>query len=499
NPYFLISAIGFILYLPSLFFNFTYADDNVLILDNQVFFKSISNIPTSFKEALLFAVPSLAAYYRPVLLISFILDAQIGGTAPFVYHLSNLIFHLTASILVYLFLCRIGYNKDLSFIFALVFTVHPLLTQAVAWIPGRNDLLLAIFVLGSFIFLIDFCKDNKGYQAFLHLLFFALALFTKESAIVLILIFIMYFILIKPSKVTIKNLFIPMAWLSIFILWFLVRKTALNNSTHLLMLDVFKSIIVNFPALVIYVGKLFFPLNLSAFPDMHNSTKIYGFLVIAVFVIALFFSKEKRYNFIIFGLSWFLLFLLPTFLPLSAFKDIQFFEHRIYVPMIGFIILILEIDFIKKLDIRKRINALIITLILLILSVTTLSYSETFRNDLNFWENAVKFHPNSPIAHNSLGGAHQAHGLLLEAETEYKKSLELDPKQKMVHSNLGVIYMDKNMLREAEEEYKKEIALNPLFDKVYFNLARLYYKQGRLKEAEESRKKLLEINPNFFK
>lgn len=505
RSYFWIIGIGFLLYFPTLFFNFTYLDDNSLIIDNEIFLKNPASILLAFKQSTFRIISGTDLFYRPILTISFILDAQLGGIKPFIYHFTNLAFHLVASSLVYLFLCRFGYERILSFIFTVIFTVHPVLTQAVAWIPGRNDSLLAIFTLVSFIYLIGFLKEGRLYQMLLHFLFFTLALFTKESAAILILIWFIYLGLFKPNRVTTKNLIVFMiSWLFIFSVWFLLRSTAYLSSNIHLTPALMKSIIVHFPAVIIYIGKLLFPFNLSVLPIIRDSTKLYGIVAIILLFISLSFSKEKRYNFIIFGLSWFLLFLLPTFILLPTFMQLNrriyvpFFEHRIYLSMVGFIILLLEIDFIKKLNIKKKFNFLVFILIVLILSVATLSYSENFRNSLNFWQSAVRTSPHSPWAHESLGTAYYSYNLLDKAEAEYKEALSLNPKDMFSHNNLGLFYMQKGMLKEAEEEYKKALATNPFYDKVNFNLGALYFQQGNYKAGEELWKKTLQINPDFF-
>jgi protein O-mannosyl-transferase len=95
------------------------------------------------------------AYYRPMMTISLILDAQIGGASPFIYHFTDIVIHLLASCLLFLFFKKLNYRKDLSFFFALIFAIHPVLSQAVGWIPGRNDTLLTVFILLAFIAFID--------------------------------------------------------------------------------------------------------------------------------------------------------------------------------------------------------------------------------------------------------------------------------------------------------------------------------------------------------
>ena len=200
RPYYWIFGLGFLVYFRSLFFKFSYLDDNVLILTNLFFLKNPANIFKTFTTQVFHILHTSAAYYRPMLTISFMIDSWLGGANPFFYHLTNIIIHLTASSLVYLFFCKLKYKKNLAFIFALIFTVHPVLAQAVSWIPGRNDSLLTVFFLLSFIYLIKYVDQKKGKYGSLHLLFFFFSLFTKESAIFLPLMALFFLLIIRREN-----------------------------------------------------------------------------------------------------------------------------------------------------------------------------------------------------------------------------------------------------------------------------------------------------------
>ena len=102
-PCLLIISLGFLIYCQTLFFKFTYLDDNVLILDNYYFLKNITNIFKAFRVDVFYILHASAAYYRPSLIVSFILDAQLGKTHPFIYHFTNLNLHLLASCLLFKF------------------------------------------------------------------------------------------------------------------------------------------------------------------------------------------------------------------------------------------------------------------------------------------------------------------------------------------------------------------------------------------------------------
>ena len=147
-----IVGLGFLTYIWTIFFSFIYFDDQELILNNLFFLKNLGNIPAAFVTDAFRILHTSAAYYRPLLTISLMMDAQLSGSSPFFYHLTNVVIHIVTSCVVFIFLQKIKIKREISFLFSIIFTVHPLLSQTVAWIIARDDSLLALFSLLSFIF-----------------------------------------------------------------------------------------------------------------------------------------------------------------------------------------------------------------------------------------------------------------------------------------------------------------------------------------------------------
>jgi len=172
RPYFIIFLVGFLLYGQTLFFSYTYYDDNELTLERTAFLQDFRNIPQIFSTDVFLSAAGDKFYYRPLLNLSFMADAHLGGEVPFFYHFSNILIHIIAVFLLFYFLKKIIKKDSLAFFFSLIFLVHPVLTQAVAWIPGRNDSLLAVFVLAAFITFLNFLENPRLRSYLLYLLFF---------------------------------------------------------------------------------------------------------------------------------------------------------------------------------------------------------------------------------------------------------------------------------------------------------------------------------------
>ncbi|MBN2190531.1 MAG: glycosyltransferase family 39 protein, partial [Candidatus Aureabacteria bacterium] len=483
-PYAWLIALGVLLYFKTLFFDFTYLDDKALILDNKTFISDLSNIPAVFQQRIF---PHLKApYYRPVLILSFMLNAQLNGTSLFGYHLFNILLHALASCLVFLFLSNLEYRKISALFVSMLFAVHPLLAEAVAWVPGRNDLLLTIFAISSMIFFIRYLRSGKSVFYLWHIIFFGLALFTKETAVFLIIAYILFADLIEKQKIfAFDKVSLFTGWLFIAAFWFLLRWSALIDTWETTLYGMCASLLVSLPAVIQFIGKIVMPFNLSVFPTMRDTTFVYGLISAAAVVTGLAVSKSKRNSFVIFGFAWFMFFLLPSLVRPDMRYVHDFQEHRLYMPIVGFGIMLLEIDFIKKLRLSIRKDFIFPVAVLLTFSVINFVHCDNFRNRLSFWANACLTSPNSKVVRMNMGLAYAASGFPKEAERELKKAISLSPAVGGIYFRLGNFYLDENMLDKAEGALKKELVLDPLNYSAHLSLGVVYYKQGRFGKAVE--------------
>lgn len=477
RPYFIIFALGFLLYGQTLFFDYTYFDDSTLILEKIEILQNLKNIPTVFSTDAFFSGDRF--YYRPLLNLSFMLDAQWGGIIPFFYHFTNILMHCLAVSLLFYILQFLLKKQPLAFFLSLLFLVHPVLTQAVAWLPGRNDSLLAVFVLAAFALFIKFCEQPRLLYYVGYLVFLFMSLLSKESAAVLPLLIIYYFYFIDQNKLAGSDkLLLILGSITTGFIWFLMRHFALGGEpTNIL--TAISGILHNSPAILVGLGKIILPINLSVLPVLADSTIIYGVIIFMALIYFIFKSREKRWSFLIFGLIWFLLFLLPSFIRLNTLPD--FLEHRLYVPLIGFLIIIAEIDYIKNLDFTKKNIKLICLGILVVFMAITLFHSRVFASRLVFWKAAAQSSPHSPLAQRNLGAMYYFEGNYIESEKYYRRALELNPYEEMVHNNLGVIYLDEKKYDLAKNEFLTELKINPGYDKAIINYNRLLILEKKLR------------------
>lgn len=491
-PYLILIIFGFLLYSQTLFFSFVYLDDNNLVLDHQQIFRE-ANLLKIFTSDVFFLGSDKGFYYRPLLTLSFYLDSLIAGINPVIYHLTNIIYHLLAVCLVFLIFKKHFFSKSSSLFLAFIFLCHPVLTQAVAWIPGRNDSLLAIFILSSFYLFLNFLKTDKLKYLWGHLVFFVLALFTKETAAILPLVIMIYYFLFdyKFSQENKSNNFLICfsLWFGALLIWFLFRKISLPLDRNLVgMLGVARE---NISAIFVYFGKALLPFNLGVYPTSKDNSLYWGIISTGMFLLGLYLNQKLNWRRLLFGFLWFGIFLFPSLL-----NSDPALEHRLYLPLIGLLICLPELYPFCSLSWNNKFVKIAAAFLILFISVLTFFHSFHFSNRLSFWNEAVVNSPNSAFVHNNLGAMYYLDNNLVKAEQRFREALRLDPKQNLVHNNLGLIAAQAKKYSEAESEYKQELAIDPYYDNAWYNLGILYFDLKMMSEARAAFSEAYRLNPN---
>lgn len=511
-PYVFIVLAVFFVYAQTLFYDLSYSDDHVLLGYQYDFNKDFKNIGQAFKEDVFQTPMGLGSYYRPILRVTFILDSQFGAqNVVKMAHLTDLVLHSLSVCLLFALLLKMRVRKDWAFASTLLFAVHPLFVQTVALIASRNDTLLAVFVLPAMLKFIDFVETKKTRYLLWYLFFVLLALFTKETAIFLPLVTFVYLILFEKRerlrsswrKYTLVYL---LSGLMVFG-WFQARALALGASISGTPFDIWGSIFESFPVIIPYIGKIFLPFDLAAFPILIDLKFIYGLITISGMIIWFLVARSKNYRLILFGLVWF-----GAFIAMALVKPAgviaEFSEHRMYLPAMGFVFVLLGLGrieginrFFQKIQPnsnyrRDAVWALFITLAIALASMS-MYRAQYYKDGLAFWTYAVETSPNRAFNYNNLGAMYYMANKKEVAVEYYKKTLKINPFEPLVNYNLGLIYEDQGDYENAEIFYKKEMEVNQPYATIYDALGRVYQKQGLKDKALEAWQKAKEIDGTY--
>ena len=398
-PCLLLTLLSFLLYFHVLNFSYTQLDDASLVIDSLRQFKvnPFSVFQVFVKNTLADIWPQY--YYRPVFAASFMLNSILGASYLSGYYLVNIILHALTACLIFMLLVRLRYASSLALILSLFYAIHPIMVSTVAWLPGRNDTLLTIFSILSFIAFMNFLETTKPADFFSHLFFLLFALFSKENGLCLIVISLLYMHLVLKRKwFCFEENALITGWFSVLTVWFLLRHMALMNhppATAASIYAMFHSVMMNSIVLLQYLGRIFFPFHLSVWPTIQDSQWITGVIALVLLATVPFFSKEAKLDKFLFGIAWFVLFLIPTLTGPNTGPAACFLNHRVCLSMPGIIILLAEVVVITHFNIKKKRHIFLISCIFLFYSLIAFEHSYDYRNSAAFWNNARATAPHS--------------------------------------------------------------------------------------------------------
>jgi protein O-mannosyl-transferase len=442
-------------------YNFTSSDDTIIIKNNYSFLSDIRNVFQAFAKDN-FISKTGQSYYRPVQTVSFIIDTQMNGDRFYSYHLSNLIYHILTVITLFFLLRKLKVKDNISFFLSLLFSVHPLLTDAIAWIPGRGDLLSGLFCTVSFHSFINYnIKKNKIFF-FFHSAAFLLALFSKEISVILPVILMFYFWFELRNKHKIREL-VPfvLIWSFCAGLFFLLRYINVNNQN---MLSI-KAFIFNLPVIPIFLGKILVPINLSPLPTYNILFTLIGLILIITSCIYLQKSRIRNKSLIVLGGAWFLGFIIPAMIVTLPFVKVHFdyLECRSYLPSIGIFlalgVFLNEIITMEKINISYKIFIPLI----MIFSLLSYNYSRDYVDGVSFFSSLLKSNPGDAYAYRERGSNYLAENKIDLALKDFDNSIRISPTYSRSYYYMGAAYA---LLKDhIQAEHFFSVALN--YDTLY--------------------------------
>lgn len=439
-----------LLYFQCLSFDLTNFDDNILLI----------NKPEQTKITSLFtqdAFYSGSRFYRPVLALSFLADAYSPLAQPYSNHLTNILLHALCCFLIFYVLNSFKIKRHIAVVLTGFYAAFPAFVPAVAWIPGRNDTLLSILILISFIYFRKLLQNYKHSYLAVHLLLFLIALFTKETSIVLPVILAIYALLSGeirqlPNK---KRIFIALSWIGLSAIYLYARTHAEIGSASV---DVIASIknLLNLPT--VFINSIIPEFMWNYKRDfLFSFTKTFSCLAL-FYALYLYTAKENKKAFL-FGIIWYVIFFAPTF---TVTKNIYQFHlmHRTYLPAIG--ILFALAAFLKNKHLKMDyFKSGIIMILFFYLAITAIFQTCYYKDKYTYWQRAAFELPSNFTANAVCASDYYESKLYGLAEIYAKKTLAIFPKHEDMNAILGYIELRRKNIKPAIEYLKKEVEVNP--------------------------------------
>ena len=463
---------------------------------------------------------------RPVANISFALNYYADGYDVWGYHVVNTAIHLLNAILVYLLALatfrRIPLPTDrklrpsiehwMALAAALIFVSHPIQTQSVTYTVQRMTSLAVLFYLFALLLYIYGRLASSRRHRWTYwggcFLCWGLALGSKQIAATLPLIILLYewYFFQDLSRERLKKI-APIALGAIVILaaltWIFMgdspfQRLAIGYANRDFTLG--ERLLTQPRVVMFYVSLLLFPhptrLNLNHFVETSQSfiepmTTLFSFLgIFGLLGLAIFLAP--RYRLASFCLLWFLINLVIE----SSFIALEMvYEHRLYLPMVGFALLAAWLIF-TVVGRWPRWGIGLMAGICLLLAIGTYQRNETWKDKVSLWRDVVSKSPQDGRAHNNLANALQQHGHYEQAVTHYKLSLRWNPKYAPAHNNWGRMLGIHGHFEEAIEHFQRAVLLNPNYVEAHINWGNASHGQGRSEEALEIYQKAVQLRPD---
>ncbi|MEW6009171.1 MAG: tetratricopeptide repeat protein [Candidatus Omnitrophota bacterium] len=493
---FIFVIFGFIIYVNSLFVGFLW-DDFGTIVDNPLI-KQIKFLPQLITSGLLVPHESAKNFYRPVQSISNMLDFFIYKDNPAGFHFTNIFLHILCAILFFNLFVELFGNEKVAFVSCLFFLIHPVNVETVTYISGRADSLALLFLLISFNNYVNFYQTDKRFFLYLTLVFFGLALFSKEVALSGFFIFpLLDYLLDKRRDIKFYLLFVVPIFIYLALrFYFLGRPFLVSN------FSLFERTITFFGHIFEYLRIIFFPINLHMSYTVtvltHFNLNLFLKILVVFLMFYLFYLRLKSDRKIfIFSFCWFFVFLLPqsNIFPINAF----FADHFIYLSQYG-LFFILTFIALEKIKGKGRVLSIAtIFAYVFVLSLTTFRYSQNWIDPEKFYRRIITLSPGSFAAYNNLGAEMEKRGKREEARRLCLLALGQNPDDALAVNNLGRSYLDEGEINKSIALFKQAIEKDPNQAPFYYNLGRAYRKAGNLslssQEYELAFKKAKELAP----
>jgi tetratricopeptide (TPR) repeat protein len=453
-----------------------------------------------------------ARMYRPLLMISYVLNLRLAGLDPFGFHLVNLMLHLFACSMVFWLSRLLPPLKPWSFWITILFALHPVHTEALNYISCRSDLGASAFGLLAIAACLQLAAAEKFRPglAILAILAFAVALGFKASAIVVpALILLLDFLFFHQgrlqnlgdfSSTRRKAVAATFLGLVLIALAYLALRRSLALETFFLSQParpVPVNLLTQTRALILYLRLLFWPEHLSLehqLPILESplDPAFLGPAILIFLLLVLALACVRKAPVISLAVGWFLICPLPTFyVPLNVIAS----ENRLYLASLSGVWILVALARLATGDPPKKAGRVLLALVAIAFAVLSLHRHPVWSSGLTLWRDAVRKAPAVARNHVNYGIELRTAGRAQDAVRQYLWALRLDPKDSKAYSNLATAYYDLGRPEDEFDALRKTLELDPANVVARRNLAYALAEAGRKQEAIEVLSEAVRLAP----
>jgi tetratricopeptide (TPR) repeat protein len=461
-------------------------------------------------------LPTWIGRVRPVLMFSYWANTRISMEDTFSFHLFNILIHALAGIFIFLVIRRLlewaGAEKSTRTPFAafgaLLFLLHPLQSESVAYISGRSDALCGLFGCAAFAVLLYRPSPAIAWARVLPVvLLFATAVLSKEQAVVLPALFVLTDIWWNPDspwRAVLANwkLYVVLALgaaAGVALFWWMITGQGTHGSAGFGMKDFswYQYLFTQFRAIFAYLFNFLLPIHLTAdwdFPISHGILEHGSILGLAALLALAAVAWRYRRRFPLAGYGYFVFLVLLS--PTSSILPIQdpIADRRMYFPILGLILI--AIDLLRRLKVEPKVLATGAAALLLAAALATHARAQVWSDPILLWQDTARKSPNKVRAHFQLAFAYFEQGRNDLAVAEFQKTAELQPPSADLLLDWGLAYDALHQPVLALAKLRQSAALDST-PQVYTQIAKVYAEQQQWAEALDALSVAEKLDPNF--
>ena len=507
-----VLLVTMILFMGVRNLDFVNWDDPEYVIENQYLELSAQNIKTAFLSGVHPDYPKgIASNYHPITIISLAVDKAIGDGRASTFHWNNLFFHLINTLLSYLLFFKLlqfrnnsktqnspGSIGILAAFGALIFAIHPMHVESVAWISERKDVLYLMFYLFGMLNYLRYKTD--GSRLPLVYLFFLLSLLSKPAAVTFpfAILLIDY---LKGDFSWKKSMILALPFFILSIVFGLITiniqaDTAIGEFAQYSVVD--RLCFASF-GLVHYLQKFIFATPTTAiYPYPQSGTMpiwiaVSPFIILVLSALIWFFRKNRI---VVFGVIFFVVNLMLT-LQLVQVGASLVSDRYTYLPYHGLIVILLY-GLYYLISSRPKLRlpiCVILGLWAIFMVFSSTKQIKTWKDSGTLWNNVLQKYPGYHYALKGRGKYYYESGQMDKALQDLDKALEVYPDEAAIYTLRGNIFRDQKEYEKSLTSYSQAIELEPDIPTHYNNRANTYIRTGKSELAFKDYQKCLELEP----
>jgi tetratricopeptide (TPR) repeat protein len=463
-----------------------------------------------------------ALNWHPLTWLSHMLDCQLCGVKPAGHHLTSLVLHAAAAIVLFLALRKMTSMLWPSAFVAAVFAIHPLRVESVAWVAERKDVLSGLFFMLTLHIYARYTERPSSWGRYVLLLtMFALGLTAKPMLVStpFVLLLLDFWPLERwqganrAPAATSDCRFPSRSWKSLLIeklpLFVLtaascaVTLAAQRSAIHTLEQRSFATRAANaVVAYVAYLAKMVWPTGLAAiYPlpkDPPSAWQVSAAASVLLGITAVCFALRRKRPYLLFGWLWYVGTLVPV-IGLVQVGSQSMADRYTYLTQIGLCVSIAwaGADIAGVAPSWRGFLAAASALIIAALTICAWQQTSYWRDGESLWTHTLACTAENPLAENNLALVLSRHGRAEDAAAHYTEALRIKPDFAEAHNNFGLLLADRGQGDAAIKQFSEALDLKPSCAEAHFNLGRIWADRGKTENAIAEYRQALSIKPDY--